>query len=161
MSEIIKGFEPFYDGNSQVLILGSFPSVKSRESNFYYGNPRNAFWQILASFFGEQTPVTTEEKKSLLTRRRVALWDMAVSCEIRGSADAAMKNITVADLGPLFANSKIGWVLLNGGKAAQLYFKNYSDAPVRALRLPSTSPANAHPKKEAWHDALRQAFNRS
>lgn len=158
MSDIIQGFAPFYSADSRVLILGSFPSVKSRAQNFYYGNPQNAFWRIVSSFFGEDAPQIVEDKKDFLLRRRIALWDIVQSCQIKGSADASIKNFTVANLGEVLQNCDICAILLNGGKAAELYFKHYADIPLPAIKLPSTSPANAHPKKEAWHDALGRAF---
>lgn len=98
MAAIKYGFAPVFDGHSRVLILGSFPSVKSRQVEFYYGNRQNRFWRILCSFFGEGVPESVDEKKALLLRCNVALWDMVTECEIEGSSDASIKNYKVADL---------------------------------------------------------------
>ena len=91
------GFAPVFDGNSRVLILGSFPSVKSREIDFYYGHKQNRFWKMLCGYFGEEIPETTDGKREFLNRNKIALWDMVVSCEIKGSADASVKNAVTAD----------------------------------------------------------------
>ena len=99
MSERIKGFEPFFNRDSEVLILGSFPSIMSRQQSFYYGNPRNDFWRLLASAFGRPVPQTVSEKKDFLCGNKIALWDIVTCCEIRGSADSSIKNYQLADLG--------------------------------------------------------------
>lgn len=156
-----KGFEPFYDENSEVLILGSFPSVKSREQQFYYGNPRNAFWRILSDFFGVPEPVTVAEKKDFLTERRIALWDVVTECEIVGSLDADIKNYTVADLNFLLKNTRVGYIILNGGFAAKIFEKRYGGTGVPYIALPSTSPANARRNDGEWYDALRRIFKRT
>jgi len=150
---------PVYDENSRILILGSFPSVLSREVGFFYGNPRNRFWQVLAAVRGAPCPGTTEEKKAFLLRERIALWDAAAACEIRGSADSAMKEIRPTDLSPILRTARIVRICLNGGKAAGIYEK-YIKRPgmPEAVRLPSTSPANASfslgALTERWREAL-------
>ena len=159
MTELVKGFEPFFDKDSRVLILGSFPSVKSRKQNFYYGNPQNAFWRIISGFFGEEIPDTVESKKSLLSRHNIALWDIVTECEIQGSKDATIKNYKVADLSALLQNSQIKYILINGGKAYSVFERHYKDLAVPYMKLPSTSPANARKKDESWYDALRKSFS--
>ena len=159
MSERVKGFAPFADGNSEVLILGSFPSVKSRAQSFYYGNPQNAFWRIIASFFNELTPVTLEDKQSLLRRKRIALWDIVTECEIVGSQDSTITNFKVANLREVFTNSPIKAIIVNGGKAYSIFEKHYKDLNLPVYKLPSTSPANTRRKDDEWFAALRKAFS--
>lgn len=137
-------FDPVYDENSRVLILGSFPSVKSREQGFYYANPQNRFWRVIADITGEETPQTVEDKKSLLLRRNIALWDVAYCCEINGSSDSSMRNVRPNDIAALLENTQITRIFANGKTAAKLYEKLV--APETGLPitcLPSTSPANA------------------
>ena len=139
----VHPFPPVYDGNSRVLILGSFPSVASRGAGFYYGNPRNRFWSALAAVLDEPEPHTTEEKKELLLRRGVALWDAAASCEITGSSDSSIKNAVPNDLSPIFEKADIKAVFCNGATAGRIV-KKFGLAPGRPVFiLPSTSPANA------------------
>ena len=155
------GFAPFFGRDSRLLILGSFPSVMSREVNFYYGNPRNSFWRILSSFFGEDILLTVEAKKNFLSNHGIALWDMVESCTIKGSSDAAIKNFKVVNLKEVLQNCPIEVILLNGGKAAELYERHYGDIDLPYIKLPSTSPANTKPKDEIWSDALRRAFGKA
>jgi len=159
MSDRIVGFAPFCDKMSEVLILGSFPSVKSRAQRFYYGNPQNAFWKILAAYFNEPTPTTVEEKQSLLLSRRIALWDIVTECEIVGSQDVTIKNFTVANLQEVFTNCPIKAIIINGGKAYSIFAKSYKDIGVPVYKAPSTSPANTRRKDDEWFAALRSAFN--
>ena len=98
MSDIKYGFEPFFQTDSKLLILGSFPSVKSRQVEFYYGNKQNRFWRTVCTFFGDEVPETTEGKKAFLKKRRIALWDIVTECEIVGSQDATIKNFKVANV---------------------------------------------------------------
>lgn len=158
MSGLLCGFPPFYAPDSRVLILGSFPSVKSREEGFYYGNPRNAFWRILASFFGCDMPKSVEEKKSFLTNNRVALWDIVTKCNIKGSSDSTITDCEVANLREIFTNSDINAIIINGGKAYSIFVKNYKDIAVPVYRAPSTSPANTRRCDDEWFTALRKAF---
>ena len=122
---IYKGFLPFFDENSEILILGSFPSVISRETNFYYGNKQNRFWKILSEAFGEPAPETIGEKQALLKNHKIALWDVVAECEITGSLDSTIKNYKVADLQKVLDKAKIKKIILNGGKAKEIFLKNY------------------------------------
>ena len=159
MGEIFCGFEPVYDKDSKLLILGSFPSVKSRKVEFYYGNRQNRFWRVVCSFFGEAIPETTEGKREFLLRRRIALWDIVTECEIVGSQDSTIKNFKVANLNSLLQNSQVGFIILNGGKAFSVFEANYSSLNIPYVKLASTSPANTHFKEEEWHNALSAAFS--
>ena len=152
------GFEPVYDTNSKVLILGSFPSVKSREIEFYYGNKQNRFWRMLCGYFKEEIPATTEEKRAFLLRRQVALWDMVTECEIVGSSDASVKNAKIADLTRLFFQTNIKKILLNGTLAWKLFCENYPSCPVEGVKMPSTSPANPRYDETLWRKALDEIF---
>lgn len=156
--DTVQGFDPFYRPDSRVLFLGSFPSVKSREQNFYYGNPRNAFWRILSSFFGEPEPQTVEDKQAFLIRRKIALWDIVTECEIIASRDETIKNFKTADVEYLLQKAPIKFILINGGRAYDIFLKRYGGLTVPYIKLPSSSPANARRKDEEWYAALRQAF---
>ncbi len=137
-------FEPVFDSNSRILILGTFPSVKSRESGFYYGHPQNRFWRVTAQLFSQPVPCSIEEKKRLLLQSRVALWDVAASCEIEGSSDSSMTRVVPNDIPKLLSESEITHVFANGKKAAQLYNRLiYPETGLEIVTLPSTSPANA------------------
>jgi len=144
-------FAPVYDENSRVLILGSFPSVRSRADCFYYGHPQNRFWKLLAELYCETVPQTIEEKKSFLLRNRIALWDVISSCEIENSSDQSIRGATANDLSEIFEGARIKAVFANGKTAYTLYRK-FNQTPI--FCLPSTSPANA-----AWTmDRLAQAW---
>ncbi len=160
MSERITGFAPFFQSDAKVLILGSFPSVKSREQSFYYGHPQNAFWRILSTFFGEDKPICAEEKKAFCLRNKIALWDIVTDCEIVGSRDETIKNFTVANLQEVLQNAPIECILINGGRAYSIFEKHYGGLEIPYFKLPSTSPANARRKDDEWYVALRRAFNR-
>lgn len=159
MNGLIKGFPPYYNGESRVLILGSFPSVKSREQSFYYGHPQNAFWRILSNFFGEDKPVGVEEKKAFLSRNKIALWDIVTECEIVGSRDETIKNFKVANLSEVLQNSSVSCILVNGGRAFTIFEKHYGGIDLPYFKLPSTSPANARRNDDEWYTALRRAFS--
>ncbi len=144
MSAIQHPFPPLYDAHSEILILGSFPSVKSREQQFFYGHPQNRFWRVTAAVFGVEVPVTIEEKRAFLLQNHIALWDVIASCEITGSSDSSIRNVVPNDLTPIFETAKIRWIYVNGGTAAKYYDKFQKPLLCReAVRLPSTSPANA------------------
>ena len=141
---VVHPIDPVYNEHSRVLILGSFPSVKSREAEFFYGHPQNRFWKVLAAVFHKPVPVTVEEKRALLLDEGVALWDVIASCEIRGSSDSSIKNAVPNDLTPIFETASIEAIYVNG-KTAEKYYKKYL-LPLthrEATCLPSTSPANA------------------
>lgn len=156
-------FDPVYDENSRVLILGSFPSVKSREQGFYYANPQNRFWRVIADITGEEPPQTVEDKKSLLLRRNIALWDVAYCCEVDGSSDSSMRNVRPNDIAALLENTQITRIFANGKTAAKLYEKLV--APKTGLPitcLPSTSPANAafsrERLREEWEAVVTDTY---
>ena len=137
-------FPPLYDNRSEILILGSFPSVKSREQRFFYGHPQNRFWRVTAAVFGCEIPQTIEEKRAFLLSHHVALWDVIASCEITGSSDSSIRNVQPNDLTPILAAANIRQIYVNGGTAAKYYDKYLKPVLLReAVRLPSTSPANA------------------
>jgi len=141
---ITHTFKPVWDRNSEVLILGTFPSVKSREDNFYYGHPQNRFWKVLAKILQCSIPVTTMEKKELLLSNNIALWDVIAKCDIKGSSDLSIKNVTANDLSQILSGSSIGRIYANGAKAYELYMKySYHKTGLAITKLPSTSPANA------------------
>ncbi len=154
-----EGFTPVYNENSRLLILGSFPSVKSRAEGFYYGNRQNRFWRTVCGFFGEEVPETIEEKRDFLLRRRIALWDVVVSCEIDGSSDASIKNETVADVPSLLKESKISAILCNGTKAFSLLSEKFPELVPMIVKMPSTSPANPRFAKEEWMKELKKLYD--
>lgn len=132
-------FAPVYDSSSRILIVGTFPSVISRQQNFYYGNPRNRFYRVLAALFGTHVPEGIEAKKRFLLRHHVAVYDVLESCVIRGSADASIRSARPNDFGPIFHAAPIACVYANGRTAHKLYEQYVGSA----VYLPSTSPANA------------------
>ncbi|MBQ5804851.1 MAG: DNA-deoxyinosine glycosylase [Erysipelotrichaceae bacterium] len=148
--------EPVYDKNSKILILGSFPSVKSRETGFFYGHPQNRFWKIVAAVFEEDVPATIEEKKKMLLRNGIALWDVVASCEIEGSADSSIRNVRPNDIKKLIGKTSISRIYVNGTTALKLYQKYLEEQlGMEAIVLPSTSPANAAYSIERLIDAWR------
>ncbi len=159
MSGKVEGFGPVCDENSVLLVLGSFPSVKSREVQFYYGNKQNRFWRVVGSHFGEETPQTVEDKLCFLKNHRIALWDIVTECEIVGSKDETIKNFKVADIKSLLQNSNIKYIILNGGKAYSIFYDNFGDTNIPYIKLPSTSPANTRFDEKEWHDAISAAFS--
>ena len=141
---VLHNISPVYDENSSVLILGSFPSVKSREEGFFYSHPQNRFWKVLSAVLGEECPQSIEAKKELLLTHNIALWDVIASCDITGSSDASITNVVPNDIAGIVGNSKIKAVFLNGKTAEKLYKKYIADSvALPAVCLPSTSPANA------------------
>ena len=136
---VLHELPPVYTKRSKVLILGSFPSPKSRETGFYYGHPQNRFWKVLAAVFGEETPKTIEEKKAFLAAHDIALWDVISSCEIVGAGDSTIRDARPNDFSVIFSAAKIRAVFTTGKTATKLYKKfTGSDSIV----LPSPSPAN-------------------
>jgi len=151
----IHPFPPLYDSASRILILGSFPSVKSREGQFFYHHPQNRFWRILAGVLDAEVPGTIGEKSHLLHDHHIALWDVIASCEITGSSDSSIRNVVPNDLTPILTGAEIRAVFCNGGTAWRCYQK-YQEPKLQlpAVQLPSTSPANA-----AWSvDRLTEAW---
>ncbi len=141
---IVHPFGPLYDENSKSLILGSFPSVKSREAMFFYGHPQNRFWKVIPAIYGEEVPENTEEKKTLILRHNLALWDSIHSCTIKGSSDSSVKDVVPNDISKIIENSKIERVFCNGALSHKMYMKYiFPDTKTEAVKLPSTSPANA------------------
>ena len=137
-------FPPLYDEHSKILILGSFPSVKSREQMFFYGHPQNRFWKVLSTVLNAETPTTIEEKRNFLLSSNIALWDVIASCDITGSSDSSIKNIVANDLTEILDIADIKQIFVNGKTAEKYYNKYICDVIKRtAICLPSTSPANA------------------
>ncbi len=141
---IIQPIPAFYRPDSRILILGSFPSIKTRESGFFYGHPQNRFWKILSILLNEEIPLTIEAKQRLLENNRIAAWDSIYQCDIIGSSDSSIKNVVPSDLSPIFKTSSIQQVFTNGATSDK-YFRKYQGKQLgrKSIRLPSTSPANA------------------
>ena len=154
-ANIIHPIPPLYDENSRVLILGSFPSVKSREAMFFYGHPQNRFWKLMALLFDADVPSTVEEKKRLVLSHGIAMWDTIHSCTITGSSDSSIKDVVPNDLSVILNNSRVKRIFCNGAASHRLYQKYiYPINNIPAQKLPSTSPANA-----AWSlDRLAEAW---
>lgn len=144
MQHLTHPFPPLYDENSRILILGSFPSVKSREVNFFYGHPQNRFWKMLAGVLNCNVPETVEEKREMVLAHHIAMWDAIASCEIEGSSDSSIKGAKANDFTPIFQTAQIRAVFTNGQQSHKMYekycAKNYN---VPEFCMPSTSPANA------------------
>lgn len=160
MTEVVHPFPPVVGPESRILILGSFPSVASRAEGFFYGHPRNRFWPMLAGIFGEMVPASIPEKRAMILRHGLALWDVIASCAIEGSADASVRDAVPVDIRLVTEAAPIRAVLCNGGLAARLYERHLlpvTGIPARAM--PSTSPANAAWSMarlmETWGPALR------
>ncbi len=153
---IIHPIEPTYDEHSRILILGSFPSVKSREMMYFYGHPQNRFWKVVAALFQEEVPMSVEERRAFLLRNRIAAWDSIHQCTIVGSSDSSIKDVVPNDLSPILNTAKIEMICCNGKKSWEMYHKYIEPATGRAaVTLPSTSPANA-----AWSlDKLIEAWS--
>ena len=155
-THIVHPFGPLFDETSTVLILGSLPSVKSREQNFFYGHPQNRFWPLLAALFGEAAPQSVEEKRALALRHHVALWDTIYSCDIVGSSDSSIRSVVPTDLRPILAASGVKRIFCNG-RTSGLYYNKYQEKVlhIEATVLPSTSPANAAWTMDRLMDAWR------
>lgn len=161
LMHVTHTFDPVYDENASLLILGSFPSVKSRENQFYYGHPQNRFWKVTAGVFGDTVPVTIEEKRTFLLRNHIALWDVIASCDIAGSSDSSIRNVAANDMQVILSHAPIRAILVNGDTAYRLflkYCKKEGQPPV--YRMPSTSPANAawsvERLVETWGEIIRK-----
>lgn len=155
---ITHEFEPVFNIESRILILGTLPSVKSREQHFYYGHPQNRFWKVLANITKEAVPSSISEKKELLLTHHIAIWDVIKSCEIIGSSDNSIRNVIPADIRLILGNSNVSAIFGNGAKACELYDKyTFANTGHPIHKLPSTSPANA-----AWSlERLTDEWNRS
>ena len=154
-------FGPLYDASSRILILGSFPSVKSREQNFFYGHPQNRFWRVVSELLDEAPPQTIPEKRKMLLSHHIALWDTIASCTVTGSSDASIKDVVPNDLSKILDGADIRQIYCNGATSWSLYEKYIRPVTGRsAVKLPSTSPANAAwslPRlKEAWKVILEE-----
>ncbi len=141
---ITHPISPVFNENSKILILGSFPSQKSREQMFFYGHPQNRFWKVVAKVFKKDIPISVEDKKAFLLDNGIAVWDVIYSCDITGSADSTIKNVTANDLNKVLSVANIKQIFVNG-KTAQKYYDKYVKEVIgrEAISLPSTSPANA------------------
>lgn len=157
MEHIIHPIPPLYDERSRVLILGSFPSVKSREAQFFYGHPQNRFWKVLAAVLECPVPQTVPEKRAMLHAHHIALWDVIGSCEIEGSADSSIRNALPNDLTPILRTADIRSIYCNGATSHRLYQKYLApQTGCAAEKLPSTSPANAAWSVERLIEVWRQ-----
>ena len=153
---IVLPIPPLFDENSKTLILGSFPSVKSREAEFFYGHPQNRYWAVIAKIFECEKPSTIEEKKKLVLSNKLAMWDVIGQCEIEGSADSTIKSVTANDLSIILNSCPIERIFVNG-KTAEKYYNKYTlpKTGIKAVCLPSTSPANAAWSFERLVDAWK------
>ena len=154
-------FPALFDDNSEVLLLGSIPSPKSREQGFYYGHPQNRFWKVLANVLNEPLPATIDEKKTMLLKHHIALWDVLDSCSIIGASDTSIEDVVPNDIASLLAQTKIKRIFCTGATAHKLYEKYCEKATgIKAVKLPSTSPANCAVKfeklVEAYEDIRRK-----
>ncbi len=158
---VVHPFEPIYDQNSEILILGSFPSVKSREQEFYYAHPQNRFWKVLEAIYPSKFPLNSKENKTaFLKENHIAIWDSIHECEIENSQDASIKNAIPNDIQKILQESNIQKIFCNGNASYQVfqkYHKDFVSIPVEAL--PSTSPANARfsleKLVEIWKEKLK------
>ena len=156
MEHIIHSIEPVFDTESRVLILGTMPSPKSREVQFYYGHPQNRFWRVLAAVLGEEVPQSVPEKKAMLLRHRIALWDVLAECEITGASDSSIRNPVANDLSVILDHAPVQAVFTTGATAWKLYTRlQKPHTGIEAVRLPSTSPANCAVKMEALTGAYK------
>lgn len=154
-------FGPVFDENSLILVLGSFPSVKSREQNFYYGHPQNRFWRVLAKVTKNEVPISIHEKKNFLLNNHIALWDVIESCDIVGSSDSSIRNVIPNNIDLILQNANISAIFANGDKAYKL-FQRYcvKENQPKLIKLPSTSPANAAFSLEKLEDVWKSALSK-
>lgn len=152
--QVTHDFQPIYNEESRVLMLGTMPSPKSRETGFYYGHPRNRFWKVVSDVCGEVLPETKEEKIEFALRNKIAIWDVLAGCEIKGAEDASIRNPVANDLNVIIKNADIRAVFATGQKAAQLYRKYcQKETGMEIICLPSTSPANCSVSYEKIFEA--------
>ena len=144
MTHVIHKIPPVYNKNSQILILGSFPSVKSREGRFFYHHKQNRFWKVLSTIVNDVLPEAIDEKKDFLLKNHIAVWDVIASCDIEGSSDSSIKNAVPNNFSDILKAAPIRKIYTNGGTAYKLYHKYCEKVTgIKAMKLPSTSPANA------------------
>ena len=154
--QLIHSIPPVWDTQSRILILGSFPSPKSREQGFFYGHPRNRFWQVLSAVYAYPVPQTVEEKINFLHHAHIALWDVLASCSIEGAADSSVRDPRPNDLSPILQGAPITAICTTGKTAHRLYTRFIApDTGIDAISLPSTSPANAGMSLDALVEAYR------
>ena len=159
-THIQRQFGPVYDEKSKILILGSFPSVKSREVNFYYGHPQNRFWQLMARLLKCEVPESIEEKKTLLLNNNIALWDTLDSCDIIGSSDSSIRNAKPVNITQILNSAAIQKIFCNGGTSHTLFVKYLTPVcGVIPIKLPSTSPANAAWSAERLYTEWKQILS--
>ncbi len=153
---ITHNIPPVWDGNASILLLGSFPSPKSRENAFFYGHPQNRFWRVLAAVWETEIPLTRAQKIAFLHAHHLALWDVIASCTITGAADSSIRDAVPNDLSPILQGAPIRKICTTGGTAARLYHQLLEPSTgMRAIALPSTSPANAAMSLSALTEAYR------
>ena len=155
----VHNIPPLYDEESKVLILGSFPSIKSREAEFFYGHPQNRYWKVMPYLLGEPLPETIEEKAAMMHKHHIAMWDVIGSCTITGSSDSSIQDVVPNNLSVILKAADIKAIFTNGGKATELYKKHiYPVTGIPSIGMRSTSPANAawslDRLRDAWGDAL-------
>ncbi|MCR4780285.1 MAG: DNA-deoxyinosine glycosylase, partial [Ruminiclostridium sp.] len=157
---VTHGFPPVCDENSRILILGSMPSVKSREAQFYYGHPQNRFWKVLGAVIGDDFPADAPGKRALLLKHHIALWDVIAECDIEGSSDSSIRNVVPNDLSLILDAAPVSAIFVNGGTAARIYRRYQFPLTGReAVQLPSTSPANAAWTLERLTDEWRERIS--
>lgn len=160
---LIHPIPPTYDKQSEILVLGSFPSPKSRESGYFYGHPQNRFWKVVARIFADEVPHTVAQKHDFLIRHHIAAWDVIASCTITGASDSSITDVVVNDISPILQTADIRAIYVNG-KTAYKYYRKYMEpvTGIQATCLPSTSPANAawslERLTEAWR-VIRSGMN--
>ena len=154
------GFDPVYNEESRLIILGSFPSVKSRAVGFYYGNPQNRFWKTVCGYFDEEVPPDIAGKTAFLLRHNIALWDVVESCEIAGSSDSSIRKEEVAAVPDLVARTKAERIFCNGTKSYEVLAERFPQLLPMTQKLPSTSPANPRFSRAVWEEAFDEIFKR-
>ena len=158
MSDKIYGFSPVFNADSKVLILGSFPSVKSRQVSFYYGNRQNRFWKMLSEFFGERIEEGASARRAFVLAHGIALWDIVSECEIVGSSDASIQSYRIAPVEEILDTAPIRAVLLNGKRAYEIFCERYAGIGLPYFLMPSTSPANPRYDRAVWFAALQNVL---
>lgn len=154
--KVIHEFDPVFNEESRILMLGTMPSPKSRETGFYYGHPRNRFWKVVSDVCGEELPGTREDKIAFALRNKIAVWDVLAGCEIEGADDSSIRKPEPNDMSRILDHADIRAVFTTGTKASQLYRRYcYPKTGIEAVALPSTSPANCR----VTYEELYQAYS--